>query len=135
MHIWGRVRWQREVLDNGDAHFGPGAKARVWSRGTTDVVAWQRVVAAARMLSRHVRDDVRRARIDAIYREDEGRELRKSHENPAVAKLYEEFLGEPLGGGLANTRGRPGYYGDLPIQSHINLTFCYLLLATRHLLA
>jgi NADP-reducing hydrogenase subunit HndD len=42
-------------------------------------------------------NDVREARIAAIYREDEGRELRKSHENPAVQQLYKEFLGQPLG--------------------------------------
>ena len=42
-------------------------------------------------------DSVREARIRAIYAEDEGRELRKSHENPYVQALYEEFLGEPLG--------------------------------------
>jgi len=41
-------------------------------------------------------DDVRKARIAAIYREDEGRPLRKSHENPAVQQLYTEFLGRPL---------------------------------------
>ena len=42
-------------------------------------------------------DAVRQARIRAIYAEDEGRELRKSHENPEVLALYEEYLGEPLG--------------------------------------
>jgi NADP-reducing hydrogenase subunit HndD len=42
-------------------------------------------------------DAVRQARIRAIYAEDEGRELRKSHENPEVLKLYDEFLGRPLG--------------------------------------
>ena len=42
-------------------------------------------------------DEVRLARIQAIYKEDEGRTLRKSHENPAIKQLYEEFLGEPLG--------------------------------------
>jgi len=42
-------------------------------------------------------DDVRKARISAIYREDEGKSLRKSHDNPAVKQLYEEFLGHPLG--------------------------------------
>jgi NADP-reducing hydrogenase subunit HndD len=40
---------------------------------------------------------VREARIAAIYAEDEGRELRKSHENPEILKLYEEYLGAPLG--------------------------------------
>ncbi len=42
-------------------------------------------------------DSVRAARIAAIYREDEGKKLRKSHENPEVRQLYEEFLGRPLG--------------------------------------
>jgi iron-only hydrogenase group A len=42
-------------------------------------------------------NDTRRARIAAIYAEDEHRDLRKSHENPAVQKLYAEFLGHPLG--------------------------------------
>ena len=41
-------------------------------------------------------DEVRRKRISAIYAEDESRELRKSHENPAVLALYEEWLGAPL---------------------------------------
>jgi len=30
------------------------------------------------------------------HEEDEAMKIRKSHENPAVMKLYEEFLGEPL---------------------------------------
>ena len=42
-------------------------------------------------------DNTRLARIEAIYREDEGRKLRKSHQNPAVQELYKEFLKEPLG--------------------------------------
>jgi iron-only hydrogenase group A len=42
-------------------------------------------------------NEVRKARIGAIYKEDEGKELRKSHENPDVKKIYEEFLGQPLG--------------------------------------
>ncbi|MCL2027187.1 MAG: NADH-dependent [FeFe] hydrogenase, group A6 [Bacteroidales bacterium] len=33
----------------------------------------------------------------AIYAEDKGKKLRKSHENPYIKKLYEEFLGEPGG--------------------------------------
>jgi NADP-reducing hydrogenase subunit HndD len=40
---------------------------------------------------------IRQKRLEAIYKEDEGKELRKSHENPFVLKLYEEFLIEPLG--------------------------------------
>jgi len=42
-------------------------------------------------------NSVRLARIDAIYKEDEGKQLRKSHENPDITKIYEEFLGQPLG--------------------------------------
>ncbi|HRY71868.1 MAG TPA: NADH-dependent [FeFe] hydrogenase, group A6 [Spirochaetia bacterium] len=37
------------------------------------------------------------ARNLAMYREDERLGLRKSHENPAVAALYADFLGKPLG--------------------------------------
>jgi NADH-quinone oxidoreductase subunit G/NADP-reducing hydrogenase subunit HndD len=41
--------------------------------------------------------DVRMKRLRGIYSEDEGKALRKSHENPAVMKLYEDFLGSPNG--------------------------------------
>jgi NADP-reducing hydrogenase subunit HndD len=37
-----------------------------------------------------------KARAKAIYQEDAGKTLRKSHENPYILKLYEEFLGKPL---------------------------------------
>ena len=36
-------------------------------------------------------------RLEAVYREDKNIPLRKSHENPYVKKLYEDFLGEPNG--------------------------------------
>ncbi|MDX1357361.1 MAG: NADH-dependent [FeFe] hydrogenase, group A6 [Clostridia bacterium] len=42
-------------------------------------------------------DELRLKRIDAIYKADKDLPMRKSHENPAIKKLYEEFLGEPLG--------------------------------------
>ena len=42
-------------------------------------------------------DEKRKARIKAIFTEDEGKPLRKSHENPAVQELYADFLGEALG--------------------------------------
>jgi NADP-reducing hydrogenase subunit HndD len=42
-------------------------------------------------------DEVRRARIAAIYREDEGKTLRASHYNPEVKRIYEEYLKNPLG--------------------------------------
>ncbi len=40
---------------------------------------------------------VRKARAQSLYREDEGKPIRKSHENPAIIALYKEFLGKPLG--------------------------------------
>ena len=42
-------------------------------------------------------DLVREKRMAAIYREDEGKTLRKSHENKAVQDLYKKYLKEPLG--------------------------------------
>ncbi len=36
-------------------------------------------------------------RAAALYKIDKNKPLRKSHENPAVKKLYEEYLGEPFG--------------------------------------
>lgn len=41
--------------------------------------------------------EIREKRIKGIYRADELMTLRKSHENPAVKVLYDEFLGKPLG--------------------------------------
>jgi len=39
--------------------------------------------------------EIREKRMQAIYTEDGNMPLRKSHDNPAVATLYEEFLGQP----------------------------------------
>ncbi len=44
----------------------------------------------------HGDSDILKARTAAIYREDAGKAIRKSHENPDIIKLYEEFLGAPL---------------------------------------
>ncbi len=41
--------------------------------------------------------DVRMKRIEAIYNLDRSLPVRKSHDNPAIQKLYEDFLGEPNG--------------------------------------
>lgn len=46
---------------------------------------------------RPVNNEIRQARLRAIYREDEGKRLRKSHENVDVMTLYNEFLLMPLG--------------------------------------
>lgn len=40
---------------------------------------------------------IRQKRAEAIYAEDEGLPIRKSHENPEIVQIYQEFLGEPLG--------------------------------------
>lgn len=39
--------------------------------------------------------EVKELRAKALYDEDRSMELRKSHENPAVKALYDEFLGKP----------------------------------------
>lgn len=44
----------------------------------------------------HGHSEIIKARFDAIYREDASKPIRKSHENPYIVKLYEEFLGKPL---------------------------------------
>jgi NADP-reducing hydrogenase subunit HndD len=41
--------------------------------------------------------EIRQKRIEAIYKADAGMPIRKSHENPAIKALYEEFLEKPLG--------------------------------------
>lgn len=46
---------------------------------------------------RFTTDEIRQKRIEAIYQEDEGKTVRKSHENVEVKQIYEEFLKTPLG--------------------------------------
>lgn len=41
--------------------------------------------------------EIREKRAKAIYQEDAGKPIRKSHENPEVVGIYAEFLKEPLG--------------------------------------
>ena len=52
----------------------------------------------------------------ALYAEDEGKPLRKSHENPDLLRLYETWLGEvggPLAHELLHTRYVPrGLYNE-----------------------
>jgi NADP-reducing hydrogenase subunit HndD len=43
----------------------------------------------------HGNSEIIKARAAAIYREDKNKPLRKSHENPFIIKLYEEFLEKP----------------------------------------
>lgn len=42
-------------------------------------------------------NEVREKRIDAIYQVDEDMPIRKSHENPDIIALYDEYLMKPLG--------------------------------------
>lgn len=39
--------------------------------------------------------DIMKERAKALYDEDKAKTIRKSHENPMIKKIYEEFLGEP----------------------------------------
>ena len=44
----------------------------------------------------HGNADVLKKRQKAIYQEDSKKKIRKSHQNPYIIKLYEEFLGKPM---------------------------------------
>jgi NADP-reducing hydrogenase subunit HndD len=44
----------------------------------------------------HGDSNIIKARAAALYREDESKPIRKSHDNPEIIKLYEEFLGKPM---------------------------------------
>ncbi|HEY4787922.1 MAG TPA: NADH-dependent [FeFe] hydrogenase, group A6 [Bacteroidales bacterium] len=41
--------------------------------------------------------EIRKKRAEAIYSEDMSMPIRKSHENPEIINVYNDFLGEPLG--------------------------------------
>jgi NADH-quinone oxidoreductase subunit G/[NiFe] hydrogenase diaphorase moiety small subunit len=53
--------------------------------------------------------EIRKARAKAIYDEDMTYEIRKSHENPAVAKIYAEFLKDGPCGHLSHKLLHTGY--------------------------
>ena len=40
--------------------------------------------------------EILKKRAAAIYREDEGKAIRKSHENPFIKEVYEKYLGKPM---------------------------------------
>jgi iron-only hydrogenase group A len=50
---------------------------------------------------------------DALYTIDKNKELRRSHENPVVKQIYNEFLGE-IGGTLAHELLHTHYHARLP---------------------
>jgi len=45
----------------------------------------------------HGNSEILQKRASSLYTEDAGKAIRKSHQNPHIIKLYEEFLGEPCG--------------------------------------
>lgn len=45
----------------------------------------------------HGEFEILKKRQDAIYKEDRDKTLRKSHDNPMIKKIYEDYLGEPYG--------------------------------------
>ena len=53
----------------------------------------QPIVSASKLME----CDPKLLRAAALYREDSGKALRKSHENPSIKKLYADFLGEANG--------------------------------------
>ncbi|MBU3113422.1 NADH-dependent [FeFe] hydrogenase, group A6 [Clostridium lacusfryxellense] len=42
-------------------------------------------------------EDILAKRMSVLYNEDKNKAIRKSHDNPSIKKIYEEFLGEPYG--------------------------------------
>ncbi len=44
-----------------------------------------------------VNPNILRLRMEGLYQDDRDSALRCSHENPSIQKIYEDFLGEPLG--------------------------------------
>jgi iron-only hydrogenase group A len=47
------------------------------------------------ILDKEKTEAVKQLRAQGLYSIDKGRKYRKSHENPEIKKLYEEYLGEP----------------------------------------
>ncbi|NLV87268.1 MAG: 2Fe-2S iron-sulfur cluster binding domain-containing protein [Clostridiales bacterium] len=66
-----------EIMGCPEGCINGGGQPRVKSTGETDI------------------SEVLKLRREALGREDEGKEKRKSHENPDIIALYSEYLGEP----------------------------------------
>ncbi len=47
------------------------------------------------IMDKNLTEEVKKMRIEGIYAIDRAREKRKSHENPEIKALYDEFLGKP----------------------------------------
>ncbi len=85
VHSLGNVRKLIEALKNGQAfHF-------------IEVMTCPGGCISGGGQPRFTDDKIRQKRINAIYKEDEGKQVRKSHENPEITQIYKEFLDKPLG--------------------------------------
>jgi iron only hydrogenase large subunit-like protein len=57
--------------------------------------------------------ELARQRAKALYSVDAHKQLRRSHENPSITKLYEEYIGEP-NGELAHALLHTHYQARMP---------------------
>ena len=64
----------------------------IWSSGRY----FQRLDKTSSCRDHHGNAEVLKKRQAALYTEDKNKTIRKSHENPHIVKLYEEFLGKPM---------------------------------------
>jgi len=75
-----------------------GAGGRSAAKDIKDSLSWWGIstikVVSFKLMSEI---DLKAERAKALYSEDKNLKLRKSHENPYIQKLYEEYLGEPCG--------------------------------------
>ena len=64
-----------------------------------DAVQWHMRAAACELLAftlRYPGEELAEERASVLYQLDRKAPMRFSHENPAIRKLYEDFLGKPL---------------------------------------
>ena len=93
-----------------DRDFGSSANNGEKETDFIDIVAWRNTaefvskyftkgrmaVVSGRLQIRNW-TDIRPLRAKALYDEDASKKLRKSHENPEIKQIYEEYLGKPNG--------------------------------------
>ena len=65
--------------------------------------------------SAHVRNfvDLRSARASVLYNQDKGKEVRQSHENPLVKKLYDEYFEKP-----GSHKAHAAFHTSYKVRSH-----------------
>ena len=79
--------------------------------------------------------EVKEKRLAGLYSEDENKELRKSHDNPFIKSLYDEFLGTPNGHKshelLHTSYVRRGLFNELSEESFVSNLDKRLLMKKR----